>query len=89
MEPLHKVIGLALDKVAVTMYGMSRGQALERYLCLKCKEKVFYQILSADEIEAYKDTALCPTCYRDILRKMLQSVEPDTDAEDDVEDEDH
>lgn len=55
------------DQVALTLYGMTRQDALTDGICIKCKNDITYD--QAEGHWSYQDTreyfqsALCPTCF--------------------------
>ncbi len=76
MEHLRVAIGQALDKIGVKLYGMTRSEALERLICIKCKEPVDTKKKKDDyDIEQYKQTGLCVECYRGVIHQMVKTAE--------------
>lgn len=61
-------ISVHIDDISYTMFGMSRGTALNKGICVRCKNTVastdFLDQVSANE---YQISALCQECQDEIF----------------------
>jgi len=56
------------NNVAKALFGMTRSEALEISICVRCKEDVF-DLGGPDESE-YRSSALCPSCFETITNDL-------------------
>jgi hypothetical protein len=53
-----------LDRLAKSLFGISRSDAIKQGICVSCKEKPVFA--DKTEVDEYKISALCDKCFNRI-----------------------
>ena len=56
-----------LDGLAIRVFGMSKAQAMEAGLCIRCKAPVDPRELEVIDQAEYEISACCPKCWGEIM----------------------
>jgi hypothetical protein len=68
---------MRLDKMTMAMFGMTREQAHEKGVCIKCKETP--ELRTDTEKHEYHLSATCPTCWENLFPPEDEEEEYDSD----------
>lgn len=65
-----------LDNLALALYGRTRSEALNRFICVECGRAMIDRIMSTNppmtkqEFREYWTSALCPECFNKFAARM-------------------
>jgi len=54
------------DDLAMSAFGMTRGEAIKKAICVSCKRKVELPMEKEIDAHEYYISALCPDCWEEI-----------------------
>jgi hypothetical protein len=73
MEHIKEAIGLAVNAVAVKLYGMTRTEAWNKGRCIRCKGKINEgRIKTEAGSKEYNRSAVCEICFNEIVDNITE-----------------
>lgn len=67
------------DKASLLLFGISCTEALEKKICLSCKEKVDSDNYNDKDKKAYLNSGVCATCLKEAVESFKKTCTPKED----------